>query len=446
MTLVCLPDDPDEPAVQGELGSSLAIPQPLQPVPDVERLARAALLAVAEPGDLALGLLIEKQGAVATLAAIREGELPAGHRVDVDGRAIPVKQSAGRGRPRLADYRTRLPAVDPERDFEAAAKVGARLICPGDAEWPESLQLLTEAGAVDGGWGGAPLALWVRGEAELAKVTERSVAVVGARAASEYGQYVASELTAGLADRGFTVVSGAAYGIDAAAHRGAMAAQGQTVAVLACGVDLAYPRPHRSMLDRIAAESGLVLSEVPPGTHPTRPRFLIRNRLIAALTLGTVVVEAALRSGALNTAAWAERCQREVMGVPGPITAAESAGVHRLIRDGAAMLVTDAAEIAEHLGRIGEELAPQKLGGAQARDRLDPRARRVLEAVPVSDFCPAGNIATAAGVPIAETLTVLGTLWMLDFVEHLSGTWRLSARERGRCRHRRSEPPDDRMN
>ncbi|GAB3401483.1 DNA-processing protein DprA [Flindersiella endophytica] len=439
MTLVCLPDDPDEPTTQGEPGSSLAIPEPIQPVPDVERVARAALLAVAEPGDLALGLLVAKQGAAATLAAIREGELPVGHRVDVEGRAIPVKQ--GRGRPRLADYRTRLPAVDPERDFEAAAKVGARLICPGDAEWPESLELLTHAGTVDGGWGGSPLALWVRGDADLARISERSVAVVGARASSEYGQYVASELSAGLADRGFTVVSGAAYGIDAAAHRGAMAASGQTIAVLACGVDLAYPRPHKSMLDRIAAESGLVLSEVPPGTHPTRPRFLIRNRLIAAITLGTVVVEAALRSGALNTAAWAERCQREVMGVPGPITAAESAGVHRLIRDGAAMLVTDAAEIAEHLGRIGEELAPPKLGGAQARDRLDSRTRRVLEAVPVSEYCPAGTIATAAGVPIAETLTALGTLWMLDFVEHLSGTWRLSERERGRCRHRRSEPP-----
>lgn len=408
-------------------------------------MARAALLAVAEPGDLALGRLVARQGAVATLAAIRAGELPFGHRVDVDGRAVPDERSARRSRPRLADYRTRLPSVDPERDFEKAAKVGARLICPGDDEWPESLELLAHAASVDGGWGGVPLALWVRGRARLAQLTERSVAIVGARAASEYGQYVASELAAGLADRGFTVVSGAAYGIDAAAHQGAMAASGQTVAVLASGVDLAYPRPHESMLDRIADESGLVLSEVPPGTSPTRPRFLIRNRLIAALTLGTVVVEAALRSGALNTAAWAERCQREVMGVPGPITAAESAGVHRLIRDGAATLVTDAAEIAEQLGRIGEELAPQKLGGEQARDRLDPRSRRVLEAVPLGDFCPAERIATAAGVPIAETLTALATLWMLDFVEHLSGSWRLSATERSRCRHRRSEPSDDSM-
>lgn len=410
--------------------------------PDAERRARAALLALAEPGDLALARLVANQGAVATLAAIEAGELPAGHQVDAEGLPVPADAVRTGGHPRLADYRTRLPSVDPDRDFEIAAEFGARLICPGDDEWPESLDVLAHAGTVERGWGGTPLALWVRGEPELAKLTARSVAVVGARAATQYGEYVASELAAGLADRKFTVVSGAAYGIDAAAHRGAMAANAKTVAVLACGVDLAYPRAHAALLERIAAKAGLVLSEVPPGTTPTRTRFLIRNRLIAALTLGTVVVEAALRSGALNTAAWAERCQRQVMGVPGPITVAESAGVHKLIRDGAATLVTDAAEVAEQLGRIGEELAPPKLGGERARDHLDPRARRVLEAVPVSAACAAEVIARTAGVPVDETITALGTLWMLDFVERVAGSWRLSARERKRCRHPRSSPPD----
>lgn len=300
-----LPDPPDaEPAAA-----------------DAERLARAALTRVGDPGDGELVQFVGAYGPAAACAAIREGSYP--------------------GR-RLAGYQLRLAAVEPERDLEAAAGVGARLACPGDAEWPATLDDLTHAKLLDGR-GGVPLALWIRGASTLCSVTARACAIVGARAATQYGRYVAAELAAGLADRGFTVISGGALGIDAAAHQGALAAGGRTVCVLASGVDTPYPRAHQELIERIT-DDGLIISEVPPGVHPTRSRFLVRNRLIAALAGGTVVVEAALRSGALNTATWASECQREVMAVPGPVTSPASAGSHGLLRDTRAVLVTDAAD------------------------------------------------------------------------------------------------------
>jgi DNA processing protein len=386
--------------------------QPRRAVSDAERLACAALTTLGEPGDLALARFVSEHGAEATVRAIESGHYP--------GRA-------------LGDYQTRLATSSPARDLDQAARVGARLVCPGEHEWPDALEVLASAGAIERR-GGVPLALWVRGQADLRAVTARSCAVVGARAASEYGQYIAGELGAALADRGITVVSGGAFGIDAAAHRGALAGGGMTVAVLASGVDVAYPRAHRELL-RWIADEGLVVSEVPPGSTPRRPRFLIRNRLIAALTQGTLVVEAALRSGALNTAAWAERCHREVMGVPGPVTSATSAGVHRLLRDGVATLVTDADEVAEQISRIGENLAPVKLGERRTRDTLDPRARQVLEAVPVVRAGGVAGIASAAGIPPDEVLGTLGELLLIGHVERQGNGWRLSAHERAHRHH-----------
>lgn len=445
-----------------------------------DRRARATLMALAEPGDLGLAQLVERLGPRAVLAAIEaeargieracggsgpdgEGSTPDGRGTGPNGRgAEPDGRATGPdGREGgdnallgaspeadmavgtdLTRYAARLHQGDAERDLDMAARSGARLVCPEDDEWPDGLAVLTEAGELHGR-GGPPLALWVRGDAELGALAARAVAIVGSRSASQYGLYVSSELAAGLADRGITVVSGAAFGIDAAAHRGALAACGPTIAVLASGVDVAYPRAHAALLDHIVAEGGLVVSEARPGSHPTRPRFLIRNRLIAALTKGTVIVEAALRSGALNTASWAIRCQREVMAVPGPVTSAESAGVHRLIRDGGAVLVTDAAEVAEQIGPMGQDLAPVKRGEERPRDRLDPRSLRVLEAVPAQAAQPVEPIASAAGLPVAETLAVLGRLWAEDFVERAAAGWRLSATERRRCRHPTSAPDID---
>jgi DNA processing protein len=209
---------------------------------------------------------------------------------------------------------------------------------------------------------------------------------------------VASEFASDLADRGWTVVSGGAYGIDAAAHRGSINCGGTTVAVLACGVDVSYPLGNSSLFERIPSEGGCLVSELPPSAHPTKPRFLKRNRVIAALTRATVVVEAAHRSGALNTAAYCRQLGRQLMAVPGPVTSAMSDGCHRLIRDDdAARLITGADEIVEEVGPIGA-LAPLPLIVESVRDGLDARSLRVLEAVSTRQPVDAAEIARLAGL------------------------------------------------
>ncbi|BDZ43939.1 hypothetical protein GCM10025865_32380 [Paraoerskovia sediminicola] len=182
----------------------------------------------------------------------------------------------------------RLDGLDPRRELAVIQSLGGRVVVPDSPQWPRGVEALGVHG---------PMCLWVRGELDLGRASQRSVALVGARACTEYGRRVAVELAEGLADRGFTVVSGGAYGIDAAAHRGALAAGGATVAVLAGGADRLYPAGNADLLSSISASGGAVLSEVPPGSVPSRVRFLLRNRLIAALTSATVVVEAAWRSG-----------------------------------------------------------------------------------------------------------------------------------------------------
>lgn len=233
--------------------------------------------------------------------------------------------------------------ADPDRGeaILSALPSDARFIIPGDNEWPQQLNDLAAP----------PLGLFVRGDADLRMLALSSIAVVGSRAASPYGLRVAADLAADLAERGWSIISGAAFGIDAAAHRGALAVGGLTAAVLANGIDEAYPRAHTDLIRRIT-ENGVAISEVPPGEHPTRARFLTRNRIIAALTRGTIVIEAALRSGSLRTAAQAEELLRVVMATPGPIDSASSAGVHRWIADRRAELVTSAGEVIDLVGSI----------------------------------------------------------------------------------------------
>jgi DNA processing protein len=178
-------------------------------------------------------------------------------------------------------------------------------------------------------------------------------------------------------------------------------------------------------------ETGLVVSEVPPGSAPSRIRFLVRNRLIAALSRGTVVVEAALRSGALNTARWANELMRPVMGVPGPVTSALSAGVHQLLRDGMAVPVTDADEVLETISAIGDNMLPMRHGESRPRDRLDELTLRVLEAVPAVRATTSERIARNAGLPVQEVSVRLGRLLLQDFVEQRGDLWRLSAAARG---------------
>ncbi|MGC3000636.1 DNA-processing protein DprA, partial [Streptomyces sp. G35A] len=244
-----------------------------------------------------------------------------------------------------------------------------------------------------------------------------------ARACTEYGAHVAATLSAGLAERGWVVVSGGAYGVDGAAHRGALGSGGATVAVLACGVDQPYPRGHTGLISRIA-EQGLVIGELPPGEHPTPSRFVLRNRVIAALTRGTVVVEAAHRSGSLVTARAARRLGRHVMGVPGPVTSGLSAGVHELLRQ-EAVLVTDAAEVVELVGDMGE-FAPERRGPVLPRDLLEPGGRQVLAALPARGAARAEDIARGAQTTRDDAVARLYELRALGYVERHGDGWKLT--------------------
>lgn len=329
-----------------------------------EKLARVVLSHACEPGDLTSASLVHQLGGQGAMQA----------------QLSPKADST---------LHERIAAVDPERVLREAGEQGIRFVVPGEAEWPSQLDDLV--GVEHHGLGGVPPGLWVRGPATLARLGE-SVAVVGARSCSTYGQSMAATIAAGVGRAGFVVVSGGALGIDAAAHDGALGARTATVAVLARGLDAVYPASNAPLLWHLAREHALV-SEQAPGSQPTRLRFLARNRLIAALTSGTVLVEAAIRSGALNTAQWAEALSRDVMGVPGPVTSAASAGVHERIRNGGAVLVTDAGDVLEVLGAPGEHLVPVPRAPERRHDRLSREDQRVYEAVPGGQPAPVTAIA-----------------------------------------------------
>jgi DNA processing protein len=367
-----------------------------------DRLARLALSRLGEPGALKMAGLVAELGAERLYAELLAGR---------DARGLRNEVAA------------RLEDMEPERDLERATRLGIRWVVPGDPEWPAALDDLEGAEPLHR-MGRAPLGLWVRGPLRL-DALPAPVAVVGARSATTYGTDVAAELAAGLARAGSTVVSGAAFGIDQAAHRGALAGDGPTVAVLACGVDRAYPTAHRRLLGHLA-EHGAVVSELAPGCAPTRLRFLARNRVIAALARGTVVVEAAVRSGALNTASWTLALNRPVMGVPGPVTSAPSEGVHQLIRSGAATLVSRAEDVLELTGQMGEHLVETARAPTRPRDRLDRRQQRVLEAVPLVQPAPSDSVARTAGLEPAEVRSALDVLLRRGLVEQLPTGWRLA--------------------
>ncbi|MFD8583575.1 DNA-processing protein DprA [Streptomyces californicus] len=365
------------------------------------RSARAALTRVLEPGDERAGRWLRQLGPDELLRRFTAE--------DGSAERLPGMTAA-----RLGGYRLRAAEADPGRDMATVAEAGGRFVCPGDREWPSQLDDLGDA---------RPVGLWVRGRPDLRLWSLRSVAVVGARACTPYGAHMAATLGSGLAERGWVVVSGAAFGVDGAAHRGVLAAGGATTAVLACGVDVAYPRGHAELLGRMV-EQGLVVAELPPSAHPTRSRFILRNRVIAALTRGTVVVEAALRSGSLATARQAQRLGRFAMGVPGPATSGLSSGVHELLR-GEGVLVTDADEVVELVGDMGE-LTPDRRGPVLPRDHLDASTARVLDALPYHGAARARDLARAAGASTDETLGRLYELHSLGFVEREGDGWRLT--------------------
>jgi DNA processing protein len=398
-----------------------------------EKYARAALTYLAEPADRWLAQLLREHGAAGALDAIKaHGAAAANGLGPRSGKAHAMKAAMERWRVRLPE----LPGPDQVLAFRES---GIRLIAPGDPEWPGQLADLGDD---------QPYALWLRGNADLRFSCLRSVAIVGSRAATAYGSYVAAEFAGSVAARGWAVVSGGAFGVDAAAHRAALGADGVTVAVLACGVDVPYPSAHAELFDAIAAQ-GVLVSEWPPGRHVSRLRFLVRNRVIAALATGTLVVEAGQRSGALNTARHARDLRRRLMAVPGPVTSDLSAGCHHIIREWQGVLVTSAAEATEHLAPVGETsfaetatyadglarpdapaVGAMLAGGRQAppvipRDLLDTESATVLDAMPSRGGLGTLRVAQRAGLAPVATATCLGRLATAGFVERCDDGWRL---------------------
>ncbi|NRQ40655.1 DNA-protecting protein DprA, partial [Nonomuraea sp. NN258] len=375
-----------------------------------EHEARAALMCAADVGDPIMGRLVAHCGAPAAVEAIRARALPPEFVADEADQDRPPDLGK-----RLDAWHARLTAADPAADLKKGEQSGARLIIPGSPEWPTQLDQLGRS---------RPLGLWLHGTADLRFACLSSVAIVGARAATPYGVHIAAEFGLGLSEAGWTVVSGGAYGVDAAAHRGTLGGDSPTVVVLACGVDVAYPSGHHDLFAAVRNQ-GVVVSECPPGTHPTRARFLIRNRLIAALTRGTLVVEAALRSGALNTAAHALSLNRHLAAVPGPTTSGMSAGCHKLLRERKAVCVTTPEEMIDLVGTMGADLAREPRPPVVPRDRLNESTKKVLDAVPTRGGAGPASIAVEAGVSMDVTLSALGGLAAAGYIERSPKGWRL---------------------
>lgn len=379
------------------------------------RLARAIWAKVTEPADPVLGALIDALGpadALSWLSSLKEprsegGGLPA----EFAGLAPQMRNRLVRA---LERWRPRLEEVDVDREIRTLEHFDGVLVTPEDEEWPQGLNDLGFE---------TPACLWVRGVGKLGEITKRSVALVGARAATAYGEDVTMQLATGLVDSAFTIISGGAYGIDIAAHRAALAAHGTTVVVLAGGADRLYPRGNAHVLARVL-DSGLIVSEHPPGSAPTRARFLTRNRLIAALAQATVVVEAAWRSGAISTARHAAKLGRALGAVPGPVTSMMSAGCHGLLRDETAVCVTDAAEVAELAGQIGEHFAAPPSIVPTLFDTLNGPESAIFEALPLRKPVALASVARTAGLSFEVTMATLAQLEMRQIAVREGQLWR----------------------
>lgn len=374
-----------------------------------DRMARAALTYVCEAANPLLGPLVAEHGAATILDDLRNRD----------------DDSA---------WCRRAQAIDVPALVEQAEVLGLRFVIPDDPEWPAQLGDLGVIEPVQQ-MAGPPHGLWLKGPGDLARWSAASVALVGSRAASRYGEVVTTELAVDLvgargsgksAEDGWVVVSGGAYGIDAAAHRGAMAGEGRTIAVLAGGLDECYPRGNSRLFEELGSHQ-LLVSEVPPGIRPTRAGFLARNRLIAALTAGTIVVEAAARSGARNTANWAGQLGRLVMAVPGSVHSSMSVSCHRMIRDGQATLVSGADDVLALLQPIGQGPLLELGGVARPLDGLPVEQLRVREALPARGGRSAAELSLSSGVSLPDCLSALVELESQELVARVGETgWRLA--------------------
>jgi DNA processing protein len=387
---------------------------------DPERLARAALARLMEPQDSAGLALVQICGAPDALR-IATGQVAAGAGLEHEITALLTDSGSATSWSGMAAalkrWQPRIPDLAPERDLATMARLGGRLIIPADDLWPGQL---ADLGIQE------PICLWWRGQEQPLPGAEKCIALVGSRDSTSYGASVTGDMAYSLAQRGFTVVSGGAYGIDAHAHRAALAgasAAVPTIAVMAGGVDRFYPSGNEDLL-RAVCNQGAVIAEVPPGSAPTRYRFLQRNRLIAALSAVTVVVEARWRSGALNTAHHAETLGRAVGAVPGSVHSANSAGCHRLLRDGGAVCVTDAAEIAELASPSGSGLPEQRHGGIEVQDGLTLEDLILLDALPLRSTTSVEKLCSVAGLGPESVRAGLGRLGLLGLAVSERGGWK----------------------
>ena len=384
----------------GSPGVGMLPAQRTQGETEERQLAWAYLSRVVLGPCPALTALISSVGVLEAARAVRECDLP------------PVLASA-------TEHRREIDRA--AEDLRTLHALGGRLVTPEDPEWPAwrllGLSQLSPGRDPDSA---VPLALWVRGRRDLTELTERAMAVVGARCSTGYGDRVTGTLAGDLAARGWTVISGAAFGIDGMAHRAALAVGGATVAVLACGIDRPYPAQHDRLLDR-TAETGLVVSEYPPGTSARKHHFLARNRLIAALADGVLVVEAGLRSGARNTVKWARRIGRPTLAVPGSVDSVASAGCHRMIRDGEALLVTCTDEVVAAAAPLHLPLLD---GSAQSgTQRLTAAQAGVYAALPSTGGCWPGDLCTSTGLGVDEVRAALTALDIAGLAGSADSGW-----------------------
>lgn len=378
--------------------------------------ARLMLGWVREPGSKALYELVRRFGPVEAWQRIASGRVESS-----------LAQAAA------ARLRGMQPARVTAGLLRDAERLGVTILIPESPQWPSALDDLVRI-SVEGGDPidrdtFPPHTLWVRGALPVEQLTQRCVAIVGARASSEYGRHMACELAYGLAQRGWIVVSGGAFGIDAAAHRGAMAADGQTISILASGVDRAYPVGNTAMFEHIV-QNGLLVSEWPPGSEPHRVRFLIRNRVIAAISRGTIMVEAALRSGARQTLRRARQLGRVAMAVPGPATSETSQGCHEELRregDDSVRLVSTTEHVLDEIGSIGQDLASVPRGPVRPLDLLSTLEKQIFDATPRVGGATPQQIAATVSLPVAYVLAALPALETRGYLKRAEdGTYRLT--------------------
>lgn len=370
--------------------------------PTDDLLAHIAWSRISEPGDSVAAGLVRRIGARAAFDWLATTTAPTPPGMEPHPTWATVS----------ANWRARLDGLEPRREFETITRMGGAVLTARHPLWPARLEDLGEH---------APICLWVRGDVE--GLAQQGVGIVGARACTRYGELIAAELAEGASRHGLSVISGGAFGIDAAAHRAALAHGGRTIALQAGGVDRFYPRAHEELLREVAETGGAVVSEAPPGSAPMRQRFLMRNRLIAALAAAVVVVEASWRSGALNTARHAAEIYRPLGAVPGPVTSMASAGSHRIIREGMAVCITDAAEMLELVGPL--EIAEERVAVQPGLlDGLDHDSARVLDAFPARASTTVDALSGVAGLAPNTIMKALGVLHLQGRITRVGGAWK----------------------